>query len=83
MLQKCLKHVCLVSQPRPTLCGHLDGSPPGSSVDRTFFRQEYWRGLLFPPPGNLPDPGIEPASPALQEDSLPAEPVGKPKTCSL
>ena len=32
-----------------------------------FSRQEYWSGLLFPPPGNLPNPGIEPRSPALQE----------------
>ena len=35
-----------------------------------FSRQEYWSGLLFPPPGDLPDPGIEPASLALQADSL-------------
>ena len=35
-------------------------------------------GLPFPPPGDLPDPGIEPASPALQADSLSAEPSGKP-----
>ena len=43
-----------------------------------FFRQEYWDGLSFPPPGNLPDSGIEPASPvspALQADSSPAEPL--------
>ena len=76
MLQKCLKHVYLVPQPGPTLCDHLDGSPPGSSVDRIFFRQKYWSGLLFPPPGSLPDLGIKPASPvspALQADSLPAE----------
>ena len=33
-----------------------------------FPRQEYWNGLPFPSPGNLPDPGIEPMSPALQED---------------
>ena len=39
-----------------------------------FSRQEYWSGLLRPPPGNLPDPGIEPTSPALQGDSLPSEP---------
>ena len=42
-----------------------------------FFRQEYWSGLSFPPPGDLPNPGIEPTSPvspALQADSLPAEP---------
>ena len=44
-----------------------------------FSRQEYWNGLLFPTPGDLPDPGIEPASPALQADSLPSEPQGK--TC--
>ena len=33
-----------------------------------FSRQEYWSGLLFPSPGNLPDPGIKPGSPALQVD---------------
>ena len=46
-----------------------------------FFRQENWNGLPFPPPEDLPDPGTEPAfpvSPALQADSLPAEPLGKP-----
>ena len=40
-----------------------------------FSRQEYWSGLLFPSPGNLPNPGIEPGSPALQADSLPSEPI--------
>ena len=40
--------------------------------------QEYWIGLPFPSPGDLPDPGIEPWSPALQVDSLPTEPRGKP-----
>ena len=40
-----------------------------------FFKQEYWNGLPFPPPGDLPDPEIKPpGSPALQADSLPAEP---------
>ena len=38
-----------------------------------FSRQEYWSGLPFPPPGDLPDPGIEPGSPALQVDPLPIE----------
>ena len=38
-----------------------------------FSRQEYWSGLPFPPPGDLPDPGIETGSPALQADSLPSE----------
>ena len=47
-----------------------------------FFRQEYWSGLPFPPPGDLPNPGIKPESPmspALQEDSLPAESLGSPQ----
>ena len=43
-----------------------------------FFRQEYWSGLLLPSPGDIPNPGIEPRSPALQADSLPFEPPGKP-----
>ena len=43
-----------------------------------FSRQEYWSGLPFPSPGDLPDPGIEPWSPALQADSLPAELSGNP-----
>ena len=43
-----------------------------------FSRQEYWSGLPFPSPGELPDPGIEPGSPALQAVSLPSEPQGKP-----
>ena len=42
-----------------------------------FSRQEYWRGLPFPSPGDLPDPGIKPGSPALQTDALPSEPPGK------
>jgi len=45
------------------------------------FRQEYWSGLLWPSPGDLPKPGIEPASlesPALQADLLPTELPGKP-----
>ena len=43
-----------------------------------FLRQEYWSGLLFPSPGDLPDPEIEPGSPALQTDALPSEPQGSP-----
>ena len=43
-----------------------------------FFRQECWSGLSFPSPGDLPNPGIEPGSPALQADALPSEPPGKP-----
>jgi len=47
-----------------------------------FSRQEYWSGLPFPSPGDLPDPGIESRSPALKADSLPTELQGKPlKAC--
>ena len=44
-----------------------------------FSRQEYWSGLPFPSPGDLPDPGIEPGSPALEADALTSEPPGKKK----
>ena len=43
-----------------------------------FSRQEYWSGLLFPSPGDLPDPGIEPVSPALAGRFFTTEPPGKP-----
>ena len=43
-----------------------------------FSRQEYWSGLPFPSPGDLPNPGIESGSPTLQADTLPSEPLGKP-----
>ena len=43
-----------------------------------FSRQEYQNGLPFPSPGDLPNPGVEPGSPALQADSLPTELQGKP-----
>ena len=43
-----------------------------------FSRQEYWSGLLFPSPGGLLDPGIEPRSPTLKADTLTSEPPGKP-----
>ena len=43
-----------------------------------FFREEYWSGLPFPSPVDLPDPGIEPESPVLQADALTSEPPGKP-----
>ena len=40
-------------------------------------RQEYWSGLPFPSPGDLPDPGIEPGSPTVEADALTSEPPGK------
>ena len=42
-----------------------------------FSRQEYWSGLPFPSPEDLPNPGIKPRSPTLQADTLPSEPPGK------
>ena len=48
-----------------------------------FARQEYWSGLPFPSPGDLPDPGIEPRSPALQADALPSDPPGEPQSLGL
>ena len=63
---------CPIAQPYPTLCDPLDHSPPDSSVHGVF-RQEYWSGLPYPPPGGLPNSGIEaesPVSPALKVDSF-------------
>ena len=48
-----------------------------------FSRQESWSGLPCPPPGDLPDPGIEPTSPALQVDSLPLSHGGSPIRCQI
>ena len=48
-----------------------------ASLSMEFSRQEYWSGLPFPSPGDLPDPGMEPRSPTLKEDYLPSEPTGK------
>ena len=67
----------LVAQSCPTL-----GTPYNVAhqalLSMGFSRQEYWSGLPFPSPGDFPDPGIKPKSPALQADSLPSEPPGKP-----
>ena len=54
-----------------------DSVIPWTIQSTEFSRPEYWSGKLFPSPGDLPNPGIEPRSPALQADSLPAEPKGK------
>ena len=48
-----------------------------------FSRQEYWSGLSFSSPEDLPNPGIEPRSPTLQADSLLSEPSGKPKNSGV
>ena len=70
-----------VTQSGPTLCNPMDCSPPGSShqapLSMRFSRQEYWSGLPFPSPSDLPYSGIEPRSLSLQADSLPSEPPTK------
>ena len=66
-----------VSATCPTLCDPMDCSPPGSPPSVGFSRQEGWSRLPLPSPGDLPNPGIKPRSPALQAGSLPSEPPGK------
>ena len=66
----------MLIQSYPTLCNPMDCRPPSLSMG--FSKQEYWSGLPRPPPGDLPNPGIEPMSPALQADSLLTELQGKP-----
>ena len=65
----------LVTQLCLTLCDPMDCSLPGSSV-HGILQARILEWLPFLSPGDLPDPGIEPASPALQADSLPSEPLG-------
>ena len=67
---KSLSHVRLFA----TLWTVAYQAPPSMG----FFRQEYWSGLPFPSPGDLPNPGIEPGFPALEADALTSEPPGKP-----
>ena len=67
---KSLSHVRLFATP----CTVAHQAPPSMG----FSRQEYWSGLPFSSPGDLPNPGIEPGSPALQADALLSEPPGKP-----
>ena len=72
-------HACSVAQLCLTLCDPMDCSLPGSSMK--FSRQEYWSGLPCPPPGDLPVPGMEPASPAslaLTGGFFTTVPPGKP-----
>ena len=66
-----LLHAQLLSRVR--LCATPHNVAHQAPLSKGFFRQEYWSGLPFPPPGDLPNPGIEPespVSPAMQADSL-------------
>ena len=67
----------IVVQSCPDLCDPMECSLLGSSV-HGISRQEYWSGLPFPSPGDLPNPEIEHRSSELQADSLTSEPPGKP-----
>ena len=71
-------NVCVCAQSCPTLCKSMDCSPP-DPTSMGFPRQEYWSGLPFSSPGDLPDSGIEHASPALAGGFFTTEPPGKPK----
>ena len=72
---KSLSHVRLFATPRTVAYQ----APPSMG----FSRQEYWSGLPFPSPGDLPNPRIETGSPALQTDTLPSEPPGKPQATGM
>ena len=74
-------HACYVTSVMSDLCDPMDSSPPGFSI-HVFSRQEYWSGFPCPLQGDLPDPGIEPgspASPAMKVDSLPLSHQGNPR----
>ena len=68
----------LVAEPSPTLWDPMDCSFPGSSV-HGILQEGYWSGLPFPSPGDLPHPGVEPRSPALQAGSSLSEPLREKK----
>ena len=69
--------LCLVTQSCLTLCDPHVLQPAMLACPQGFSRQEWWSGQPIPSPGDLPDLRIKPGSPALQADSLPAEPPGK------
>ena len=73
-----MKVKVIVAQSCLTFCNPMDCSPPSSSVHGILQARIPDSGLPFPSSVRLPDLGIEPGSHALQEDSLPSEPLGKP-----
>ena len=68
--------LCLVAQSCPTLVT-LWTIAHQAPLSMEFSRQEYWSGLSCPPPGDFPNPWIEPRSHTVQADSSPSEPLGK------
>ena len=83
-MTEAFRHVCVIVHPSPWKWKWsrvwLSATPWTVAYQATlsmgFSRQEYWSGLPFPSPGDLPDPGIDPGSPALQADALTSEPAG-------
>ena len=76
--------VCvLVTQSCLTICQSLWTVACQAPLSMGFSRQEYWSGLPCSSSGYLSDPGIEPGPPALQANSLPSKPPGKPYICSV
>ena len=69
--------LCLGAQSCLILCDPMDRGACGPPGSMGFSRLEYWSGLSCPPPGDLPNPGIKPRSPALEADPLLSEPPGK------
>ena len=76
-----MPRVCLVAQSCPTLCKPMDCSQAPLSMRILQARMLEWVASL--PPGDLPNPGIKPRSPTLQADSLPSEPLVKPKNIGV
>ena len=74
--------LCLVAQWLLTLCDSMQLACQ-ASLSMGVSRQEYWSGFSCHPQGDLPNPGIQPRSPALQADSLLTEPPGKPKNSGV
>ena len=81
MRAQSLIHVRLLSLASPWTIAHQDYSPTTAQLSMECSRQEYWSALPFPPPGDLLNPGIEPASPAslaLADGFFTTQPPGKP-----
>ena len=84
VLYVCCVSACSVASAVSDSCNPTDYIAHQTPLSEGFSRQEYWSELSRPPPGDLPDPGIEPispASPAVQVESLLLEPAGKPMHC--
>ena len=79
---KCCVRACVCTQSCLSLCDPTDCSPPGSSV-HGILQARILEWVPCPPPGDLPDPGMELGSPAHRADSLPSVPPGRPKVLWL